>query len=424
MTMKYLACTIVLMMGLFAAHPGVAASCGDLDGARVWSQEPAPRYLGFFGIPSAADSIENAHGVYGSPESWLSVRASDAGYGSSSTMYSAANSRTTLPPVIMVGNEVVARLSTNAALDDAVSLEWLDANCSFMSLSPIDGGPPLIERVQLNQHGITGTWYDPHASGQGIVLEVAPDQPEPGAGILFGGWFTYDLVTADGKRWYSMQGAVSATSITTYFYVFESTGGAFSSAQPVETSVVGDAVLTLTDCDHALLAYTVNDGSVRTAGVIPLTRLLANATCGMDGDNGQSAGAYLLSGSWADPGASGQGLVVEINPGQGQLFAGWFTYRPDAAPNEGQSAQTWFSLQGVLGANARMPIDVTLYESEGGFFNAAAGTTVPVGSGQLQFVSCTEATLSYSFVAGTNAGQSGTQHLGRVVPVPSGCSLN
>jgi hypothetical protein len=173
----------------------------------------------------------------------------------------------------------------------------------------------------------------------------------------------------------------------------------------------------------ALLGYAFADGSGRS-GVIPLTRLLANVTCGVNGDNGHAMGAYALSGSWADPGAKGQGLVIEVNPLHGQLFAGWFTYAVNATSNVGPSAQRWYSLQAGIGSSLASPISVGIYEMSGGAFNAAGQvTTAPVGSAQLQFQSCSTATLSYAFTSGSNVGQSGTLHLGRVVPAPAGCVL-
>ena len=36
--------------------------------------------------------------------------------------------------------------------------------------------------TDLNQHGLTGTWYDPALSGQGIELEVYQDAIAPGIG--------------------------------------------------------------------------------------------------------------------------------------------------------------------------------------------------------------------------------------------------
>lgn len=36
----------------------------------------------------------------------------------------------------------------------------------------------------LNQHGLTGSWYEPATSGQGIEVEVFPNLVEPGTGYV------------------------------------------------------------------------------------------------------------------------------------------------------------------------------------------------------------------------------------------------
>ena len=35
----------------------------------------------------------------------------------------------------------------------------------------------------LNQHGFTGSWYEPRTSGQGFAMEVFPDLLSPGTGM-------------------------------------------------------------------------------------------------------------------------------------------------------------------------------------------------------------------------------------------------
>src|SRR6187397_1261801 len=86
---------------LFASAPGAvsAFTCADLDGAYIVSEENPQVYLGFFGSPSAVDSIENPFGAYGNPSSVGSVRNTSGPYGSSSGQYSANNPSTSTPPL-------------------------------------------------------------------------------------------------------------------------------------------------------------------------------------------------------------------------------------------------------------------------------------------------------------------------------------
>ena len=37
--------------------------------------------------------------------------------------------------------------------------------------------------TDLNQHGLTGSWYQPATSGQGFEVEVFPDLLAPGTGF-------------------------------------------------------------------------------------------------------------------------------------------------------------------------------------------------------------------------------------------------
>ena len=70
-------------------------------------------------------------------------------------------------------------------------------------------------------------------------------------------------------------------------------------------------------------------------------------------------------------------------------------------------------------------IPVTIYETTGGMFDTPTPPgqqTVPVGTATLAFQSCSAATFSYTFTAGTSSGASGTITLQRVGPVPPGCT--
>jgi subtilase family serine protease len=275
--------------------------------------------------------------------------------------------------------------------------------------------------VELNQHGLTGSWANPETSGQGIVMEVDPDFYGAGSGLLFGGWYTYDATAAGGQRWYTLQATVGGATASVPIYL--TTGGRFHSAQATTTAPVGQATLAFSDCMHGTLTYAFTDGSGRS-GSIPLTRLTSNVTCSPSGDSGAATPGYLLAGSWADIADSGQGLVLDVNVAQNVLFAGWYTYAADAAPGSGAAAQRWYTLQSTYAAGAATLDDVGIYETTGGAFDRPAPTsTVRVGNARLAFHSCSSATLDYAFTSGANAGRSGTLQLSRLGAVPDGCRL-
>lgn len=275
----------------------------------------------------------------------------------------------------------------------------------------------------LNQHGLTGFWFNPASSGQGIAVEVAPNT-SPGSGFTFTSWFTYDTVAGgpEKQRWYSAQGQIVGGQSSAALTIYQNTGGNFN-APPVTTATpVGTATLRFDTCTSGQLAYAFTDGSNLT-GTIPLSRLSQNVTCSTTTPHPVNAD-FALTGNWFGGAAtSGQGLTIEVNPVTGVLFAAWYTYVPNGVA-AGAAGQRWYTAQGAFTPGLRA-IPVTLYATTGGVFNAATPPgqhTDPVGTGTITFQSCTTATFAYSFTAGTSAGAAGTINLSRLGPVPPGCT--
>jgi pseudomonalisin len=280
--------------------------------------------------------------------------------------------------------------------------------------------------VNLDQHGLTGSWYNPATGGQGFEIEVYPDLVSSGEGLLFAGWFTFDVSAAGGKRWYVLSGDVSNTSSTAQLTIGVVDGGNFNAPPSLGAAAVGSASLTFSDCNTASLNYTFTDGSDRS-GTIPLTRLTSNVTCASSGGKGSAPSNYLLSGNWYDPSTSGQGLIFDFNPTQSLLFAAWYTFLPDGQQVGGGASQSWYTLQ--TGAGGFTPgttqmSGIPIGETTGGVFNnPTPSTTKQVGTANLAIQSCNAMTLTYNFTSGTNEGKSGTIPLQRTGPVPAGCNL-
>jgi hypothetical protein len=273
-----------------------------------------------------------------------------------------------------------------------------------------------------NQHGLTGSWYEPATSGQGFEVEVFANQSGPGSGSIFVSWFTYDSTAggAERQRWYTLAGAVATGQSSIALTIYQNTGGNFNALPITNAQVVGTATLRFSSCTAAQLAYAFTDGSGRS-GTIDLTRLTQNITCSATSARPTNADV-ALSGNWYDPATSGQGLTIDVNPGSGTVFAAWYTYAPNGA-GAGAAGQRWYTAQPMGFTPGTRSIPVTLYQTTGGVFDqpAPAPQTVPVGSGTLAFQSCTAATLAYSFTGGSSAGASGAISLQRVGPVPPGC---
>ena len=85
----------------------------------------------------------------------------------------------------------------------------------------------------LNQHGLTGSWYEPATSGQGFAVEVFPNQ-SPGNGQVFVSWFTFDTVSggAGRQRWYTLQGDVGTGQPNAALTIYQNTGGNFNARRP------------------------------------------------------------------------------------------------------------------------------------------------------------------------------------------------
>lgn len=275
--------------------------------------------------------------------------------------------------------------------------------------------------INPNQHGITGSWYNPATSGQGLEIELYPNIGAIGQGFLFAGWFTYDVAAAGGQRWYALEGGVTSTSSVATLGIYAGYGGNFAAAPSIPATQVGTATLNFSDCNNGVLSYTFYDG--RT-GTIPLTRLTTNITCGSGGDNGTAPSSYLLSGSWSQAGIGGQGFVFDVNPAQSNFFAAWYTYLPNGAQVGGASSERWYTIQAGLPPGVHSVTGAAIYATAGGIFNTAAlPIPAPVGSADITFTSCTAATLKYTFTSGANSGLSGTLNLTRTGPTPAGCSL-
>jgi hypothetical protein len=276
--------------------------------------------------------------------------------------------------------------------------------------------------INLNQHGVTGSWYQASTSGQGIEVEVFPNLSAAGTGVAQVSWFTFDNVVggADHQRWYTLGGSVPSgqpASLT----IYQNVGGNFNAPPVTAGQAVGTATLSLDTCTSGVLSYTFTDGSNRT-GSIPVTRLTQNVTCSPAGASTTNSD-FALSGNWYDAATSGQGITVEVNPTSRALFLAWYTYSPSGA-NAGAAGQRWYTGLADFAAGTRS-IPVQLYETTGGMFNATTNPppqSVVVGSGTLSFHTCSSATLTYNFTGGTSTGKSGAVTLTRVGPVPAGCT--
>ena len=288
-------------------------------------------------------------------------------------------------------------------------------NYNFSGIVSPPAGP------DMNQQGLTGSWYKPATDGQGVEVEIYPDVVAHGIASVFVSWFTYDSVVggADRQRWYVLSGQVTsgqAASLT----IYQNTGGNFNAKPDTNGVPIGTATLSFDSCTSGKLDYTFTDGSGRT-GSIPLTRITQNVTCSTTSARPTNAD-FAFSGNWYNPATNGQGFTFEFNPANHSLFFAWYTYAPSGV-GAGAAGQRWYTAisSAAVAAGARS-IPVAIYETTGGVFDApTAPHSVQVGTGTIAFQTCTTGTLNFTFTGGSSSGASGTIPLTRIGAVPQGC---
>jgi hypothetical protein len=295
-----------------------------------------------------------------------------------------------------------------------------DANFDHIAFGPTG---TVTASVNVNQEGLTGTWYNPATSGQGMQFQFSPDNGNPGEGTLFGAWFTYDIVAGptNSQRWYSIEGSLTGDATSAPVTIFQNTGGNFDAGPVTSAVAVGTGTLLFESCQNGSFAYALDDGRF---GTIPLQRLLPNVDCVDAGTPTNPESDFGLSGTWYNPATSGQGMLIEVNPLDGEAFLGWYTYAADGA-SSGVSGQRWFSAQSPYTVGSIM-IDMTIYSSTGGAFDSSGGPvrTDAVGTATLTYTSCASATFDYTFTSGELDGQSGSIPLSRLGATPESCSFH
>jgi len=277
--------------------------------------------------------------------------------------------------------------------------------------------------LNMNQYGVTGSWFQPSTSGQGVEIEVFKDLVAPDTGYMQGSWFTYDHAASGGgdhNRWYTFGGNVRTTDPSVTLPLYQNVGGNFNAPPTTSAAQVGTVSLAFGDCTTATMNYTFSDGTSRS-GAIALTRLTPNVTCSVGTPVAVNAD-FGLSGNWFDAAKAGQGMVVEVNPVGNLVFFAWYTYSVGGQAL-GASGQRWYTGQATYTPGVRS-IELALYETTGGLFDhvTPAPTTVQVGTANLAFGGCNAARLTFTFSAGSNVGQNGVIDFTRVGPVPAGCT--
>lgn len=285
--------------------------------------------------------------------------------------------------------------------------------------APIDvaSGAPALD----------GAWQLADLSGKGLVLAYHSANR-----TLSGAWFTHDGSQGDvghaALRWNTMIGSVEPDATSVTLAIYENRGGAFDAGPVTAGIMVGNATLTLSDCDHATLAYEFADSRVPPRSV-PLTRASLRSRACTPQNGALQPPAYVprsdIAGAWYDPATSGQGLHIAVYPAPGfaadqpeSLGLGWFTYDPADAADE-PTQQHWFTASGRFDDASQSNATLTIYRTTGGNRDMHGSyNTHPVGTATLVRDDCDSATFSYVFpdtaLAAGFSGRTGTMALSRL----------
>jgi hypothetical protein len=251
--------------------------------------------------------------------------------------------------------------------------------------------------VRANQDGVSGAWYAPWSSGQGLVLEWIAD-----ARTLFATWLTFAPEGGNdpsGLRWYTLQGVLADPSPDAAMDILINEGGRFGIGVTAPRRV-GSAHLRFESCDRAQLRYQFDpDENEGLSGSVTLSRLTPGAGC-----NGSPATTSValdsgVQGAWFEPATSGQGLMFNTipaqDPAQSTVFATWFTYDTDTAPDDPRQ-QHWFTLQGPLGTGGQTTL--AIIRTIGGSLNSLpTGNSQRVGTATVTRFGCDRLRLDYQF---------------------------
>lgn len=97
------------------------------------------------------------------------------------------------------------------------------------------------------------------------------------------------------------------------------------------------------------------------------------------------------SGAWFNPATSGQGVLIDVEPGEQFMFISWFTYTD--AVTENPDEQRWLTAQGKYSGNTAR---LDLFETLGGRFDdPQVVTTNQIGEVALSFGDCGHGQMTY-----------------------------
>lgn len=119
--------SLVVMAPCFVTAQDFSELVTLLNGAKIIAQDDDNTYLGKLASEYNSESIFNEYGLYGSEYSSDSIWNKYGTFGGKYNRYSPFNKYTGTPPMIIKGGKVIGYLTTNKAINGAVSPNLLKA---------------------------------------------------------------------------------------------------------------------------------------------------------------------------------------------------------------------------------------------------------------------------------------------------------
>jgi hypothetical protein len=244
--------------------------------------------------------------------------------------------------------------------------------------------------VALSAVNYQGLWWATGGTESGWGINFAHQSDR-----IFGTWYTYDTT---GKAWWlSMLATRDTPTGNTYSGpIYVDTGPPFSnfvgSGMP---SKVGDGMLTFTDANNAMLAYTVNTTSPPTTQTKAIARYDlgggAPPICSFSATALNFAGATNYQDLWWAAGGSESGWGINFAHQGNNVFATWYTYDVDGTP-------LWLSALLTLAGTSNVYSGDLLRTSGPRFDNYKTSDLKPsqtVGTATLTFTDGNNASFAY-----------------------------
>jgi hypothetical protein len=195
------------------------------------------------------------------------------------TVYQNTGGNFDAPPITTaqaVGTAIVSFSSCESGQLSYSLLNGRSGTIPIIRIMPsITCSTPSTPKPTNQDFSFSGNWYDPNASGQGLIIETNPRSSH-----IFITWYTYAVNGATmgvaGQRWYSAEGDFPAGSRDAPVTLYETKGGIFDTdTQPTQSTVpVGSAWISFNTCRLATFNYSFTGGAnAGQSGTLSLARL-------------------------------------------------------------------------------------------------------------------------------------------------------